>query len=293
MSPICNLGYVGLGVSDTSRWRDYALNILGLEDGGVTPAGDIKLRMDDYAYRILLSQNAVDDLILLGFEVKDAEGLANLQSRLEAAGAEVEHGSEELRRERDVLGLLRFSGPDNMVCEAFYGPHVLLDRPFKSPRTINGFQTGEQGLGHLTMFVSDREAAHAFFVDALGFDISDYIDLQYKGQTLTLTFLHCNARHHTIAFAPAPAPKKLAHLMLQLNSLDDVGKTLDLVQREGIPIAATLGRHTNDNMVSFYMHSPAGFEVEYGWGAREVHPHDWRIQRHTASSIWGHHRGMA
>ena len=98
MSPICNLGYVGLGVSDTSRWRDYALNILGLEDGGVTPAGDIKLRMDDYAYRILLSQNAVDDLILLGFEVKDAEGLANLQSRLEAAGAEVEHGSEELRR---------------------------------------------------------------------------------------------------------------------------------------------------------------------------------------------------
>ena len=27
---------------------------------------------------------------------------------------------------------------------------------------------------------------------------------------------------------------------------------------------STLGRHSNDQMVSFYMSTPSGFEVEYG-----------------------------
>jgi hypothetical protein len=32
-------------------------------------------------------------------------------------------------------------------------------------------------------------------------------------------------------------------------------------------IAQTLGRHTNDRIVSFYARTPSGFEVEFGFGA--------------------------
>ena len=70
--------------------------------------------------------------------------------------------------------------------------------------------------------------------------------------------------------------------------MDDVGSTYDLCQNQGTPIARTLGRHTNDHMVSFYMQSPSGFEIEYGWGARVVDDSTWQVQFHTAGSIWGH-----
>jgi hypothetical protein len=78
--------------------------------------------------------------------------------------------------------------------------------------------------------------------------------------------------------------------MLQLRSIDDVGATMYLVQDQGIEIAATLGRHTNDHMLSFYMRTPSGFEIEYGWGGREVDDASWHVQTHHAPSIWGHRR---
>ena len=52
----------------------------------------------------------------------------------------------------------------------------------------------------------------------------------------------------------------------------------------------TLGRHTNDRMLSFYVRTPSGFSVEYRWGARTVNDRDWQVQLHRTGSIWGHHR---
>ena len=66
------------------------------------------------------------------------------------------------------------------------------------------------------------------------------------------------------------------------------GMTYFLCQDQGVPVARGIGRHTNDHMVSFYMQSPSGFEVEYGWGARVVDDSTWQVQQHTRGSIWGH-----
>ena len=66
----------------------------------------------------------------------------------------------------------------------------------------------------------------------------------------------------------------------------------DMCQDLEVPIVRGLGRHTNDHMTSFYMKTPSGFDVEYGWGAREVDDATWQVQRHEKGSIWGH-RPMA
>lgn len=94
-----------------------------------------------------------------------------------------------------------------------------------------------------------------------------------------MAFFHCNPRHHTLAFYAARAPKQLQHFMLQLTSSDDVGATFDLGQGRGMPIARGLGRYTNDHMVSFYLRTPSGFEVEYGWGGRTVDDSLWQVQK--------------
>jgi 3,4-dihydroxy-9,10-secoandrosta-1,3,5(10)-triene-9,17-dione 4,5-dioxygenase len=76
--------------------------------------------------------------------------------------------------------------------------------------------------------------------------------------------------------------------MVELEDVDDVGRGYDLVQAEGIPVARTLGRHTNDRMISFYARTPSGFEVEYGFGGHLVDEASWEPCELTAVSSWGH-----
>jgi hypothetical protein len=69
-----------------------------------------------------------------------------------------------------------------------------------------------------------------------------------------------------MAIAQFTAPERIHHFMLQLRDMDDIGSTYDLCQDRRIPIAASLGRHTNDLMTSFYAVTPSGFQIEYGYG---------------------------
>ena len=52
--------------------------------------------------------------------------------------------------------------------------------------------------------------------------------------------------------------------MVEVDSLDAVGRALDQVEARGFPVSSTLGRHTNDKMISFYVRAPGGFDIEYG-----------------------------
>jgi 2,3-dihydroxybiphenyl 1,2-dioxygenase len=155
--------------------------------------------------------------------------------------------------------------------------------------------TGAQGLGHSVMAIDDADATLRFYRDVLGFRISDFISFEPQpGLALEMTFMHCNPRHHSLAFMQRPgAPRRLSHLMIEVGSIDDVGATFSLCEREGVPIAMTLGRHTNDRMFSFYMLAPSGFMIEYGYGGRIVDEATWQVERYDSASIWGHRRQPA
>ena len=86
MSEIEALGYLGLEVSDLGRWATFASTMLGLQVVENGPS-QIDLRMDDYAWRLRLSEGALDDLTFMGWEVKDAARLTALTRRLESAGS--------------------------------------------------------------------------------------------------------------------------------------------------------------------------------------------------------------
>ena len=55
----------------------------------------------------------------------------------------------------------------------------------------------------------------------------------------------------------------------------------------GLTITRSLGRHLNDETVSFYMKSPAGFEVEVGWDAVIVDDASWCDREAAGNEIWG------
>jgi len=283
---IGSLGYLGFKVKDADAWDTFATGVLGLMPA--EPAGQARrFRLDDFAWRIAIEPGEADDLAYLGFEVAGPAELEAVRDRLAEGGVAVAAADPALVAERGVLGLISCQDPDGLAVEVFYGPTLRTETPFVSPAGVGAFVTGEQGLGHVVLSTKDMAAARRFYQDLLGFRLSDIIRMR---QGFEMEFFHCNPRHHTLALVPVPTPKRLHHFMIQVPTLDAVGFALERATAAQAPITAGLGRHTNDQMVSFYSRTPAGFEVESGQGAIEVDDATWRVTRHDKPSTWGHKR---
>jgi len=137
-------------------------------------------------------------------------------------------------------------------------------------------------------FGNRLEAFHAampFYRDLLGFRLTDFYNEPFPAY-----FMHVNPRHHSLAFIKT-GRNAVHHIMMELYSFDDVGQGLDIANAEAGRVATTLGRHTSDFITSFYTHTPSGFMVEYGWGARAIDPATWKAyERKEGPSLWGHER---
>lgn len=280
---IQSLGYMGVGASDLADWTDFATNWLGMqmiERGNTTRA----FRMDDRAQRLVIDRSLADDERYFGFEVADAAALRSLADRLDRAGVAVRQEPQSLADQRFVRELISFEDPAGNRLEAFHGAAVA-DTPFRPGRTISGFRTGPLGMGHVVFHVKNIDDLLGFYTDLLGFAVSDYITTPFRAY-----FMHINPRHHSLALIET-GRQELHHLMVELFSLDDVGQGYDIALTQPERIATTLGRHPNDAVTSYYLRSPSGFMLEYGWGGRVVTPGAWTPCEVTVGpSLWGHDR---
>lgn len=281
--PLASLGYIGVRSSRTSDWRTFATELLGMQqvDAG---AGVRAFRMDDRKQRLIVTDDGAEGLSFMGWEVASPDELDALAARLENAGVAVRLEGAALADERHVARLISFSDPENNRVELFCGPAIATD-PFLPGRAISGFKTGSLGMGHAVLHARDVDILLPFYRDLLGFRVTDYGLKPYK-----LYFFHLNGRHHSFAMVGS-GRQGIHHFMVELLSLDDVGQGYDLAQREEGRLAYTLGRHSNDHMLSFYAHTPSGFFVEYGWGARVIDPQTWQPhETFDGPSYWGHER---
>jgi 3,4-dihydroxy-9,10-secoandrosta-1,3,5(10)-triene-9,17-dione 4,5-dioxygenase len=290
---IRSLGYLRIEATDMAAWREFALKILGLIEGKGADPGCLYLRMDDFPARLVIVPGERDRLLVSGWESANAEELQEIRTRLDGAGVPYKEGSAEEIADRRVDELIRFEDPSGNTLEVFHGA-ALEHRRVVSPYG-HRFVTGEQGLGHVVLSTDDDAAALHFYRDVLGFRLRDSMRLPPQlvgrpadGAPAWLRFFGCNPRHHSLAFLPMPTPSGIVHLMIEVENSDDVGLCLDRALRRKVPMSATMGRHVNDLMLSFYMKTPGGFDVEYGCEGRQVHDQDWIARESTAVSLWGH-----
>ncbi|GAA4738082.1 VOC family protein [Gordonia alkaliphila] len=293
LGPIRSLGYMRIDATDMDAWREYGLKVLGMVEGKGTVPGALYLRMDDFPARLVIVPSDRDHLAVSGWECANAAGLQEVRDRLTAGGVEFREGTPEEKRERAVDGLIVFADPDGNALEAFHGV-ALQHRRVVSPYG-HKFVTGEQGLGHVVLSSNDDAAALTFYRDVLGFRLRDSMRLppQVVGRAegdepAWLRFFGCNPRHHSLAFSPFSNGTGIVHLMVEVEETDDVGLAHDRALRKKVPMSATLGRHVNDLMLSFYMKTPGGFDVEFGCEGRQVDDDDWVARESTAVSLWGH-----
>lgn len=140
------------------------------------------------------------------------------------------------------------------------------------------------------MLVSRRlEAMERFYVDLLGFAVSERLDTKVGPIHMRGTFLHCNRRHHSLALFDLPLRKRLHHFMLQANAPADVGIAFERTGRNGVPLSLGLGQHPDpDGTFSFYGQTPSGFDFEIGAGGGEIDPDGWQELKADITSSWGH-----
>ena len=291
---ISSLGYLRFSSADVAAWREFGVKVLGMTEGRGPEEGALYLRMDEMPARLVIVPGSSERLLASGWEVADAAALAAVGRALSEAGVPYKAATDSELALRRVGAMIRTEDPHGQPLEVFCGA-ALEHRPAVSPYG-NRFVTGDMGLGHVVLPVPPGStAAFDFYTEVLGFRLRDSMRMPaefFGGKPgdppVWFRFLGCNARHHSLALAPVPAPAGIVHLMVETASLDDVGLALDRCARKGAHVSGTLGRHANDLMVSFYVRTPGGFDVEYGTDGLQVDDASWITRETTAVSLWGH-----
>ena len=276
------LGYIGVDASDFGPWRRFATDVFAMQ---VVERGPDALacRVDDRCQRVLVQRSDRDGPAFFGFETAGAEALKATAGKLDTAGFKVTRASEKELTLRGVDEMAWCRDPAGNRIEIFHG-QAQGEGPFTAPRPHGGFRTGQMGMGHMVLHAEDIDAMSAFYRDLLGLRLSDYMVKPYR-----LMFLRANPRHHSVGLLQSKQ-NGVHHVMFEVLALDDVGRAYDFAL-DGWRIGQTLGRHSNDWVLSFYAFCPAGFMMECGWGGRTVDEATWTPREVThGGSMWGHDR---
>ncbi len=282
------LGYLVVEIPEPEALTPVFADVVGLVRADA-PTG-VAWRDDDRAYRVLVTAGPANDAVAIGIEGVDAAAFEATLDRLRGAGYEVVDGTDAQAAERRVGRLARTTAPWGVGVEIVLGLEAAA-APFVSPLMPGGFHTDGVGFGHAVFATQNFDTASHFLIEGLGFGQSDWLETELApGIDLNVRFFHCNERHHTIALAliPFEVPQRLHHIMFETNERDDVGKAFDRAWATDLAIPNGLGRHDNDGMFSFYLQTPAGFQIEIGHGARVI-TDDWDDNRaYDSISSWGH-----
>jgi 2,3-dihydroxybiphenyl 1,2-dioxygenase len=277
MSGVRTLAYLGITSPTLDEWRQVG-DLLGTQV--VDRDGEVDLRLDRREWRVRISSGEADDLAYAGWEVADDRELDAVVEQLRTLGHKFEDTATGEAEARQVRRLVRGTDPDGNQTEIFHSAAVSGDR-FVSPHGSE-FAT-DLGVGHMVLYCSDLAAMLDFYCDGLGLRVTDAIDLGSE----FIYFLRINERHHSLALVAGKDQFTLQHLMFEVTDIDQVGAAFERCAY--VDLAQTdLGRHSNDEMFSFYAMAPGGYTIEYGWGGRLVDESVHRGASYTTTSWWGH-----
>lgn len=290
MSELKSLGYITVSTNDIDRWRQFAFGVLGFAEGKGPDPSALYMRLDERAARIIVVPGDSDRILTVGWEVRDHPALERVKSALEDAGVPFKQLSLQDADERRVEEVILFEDPAGTTVEVFHGA-VLDHSPVVTPFGAK-FVTGDQGLGHVVVPATDPNGLVEFYTEVLGFRSRGAFRVPVPPEfgPVRVRFLGINERHHSLAICPAAQLRDpgLVHVMVEVDTLDAVGQALDRVNAEGFQLSSTLGRHTNDKMVSFYVRAPGDWDIEFGTDGMRVDETYYTAEEITADSYWGH-----
>jgi catechol 2,3-dioxygenase-like lactoylglutathione lyase family enzyme len=239
-------------VEDTCRY--YA------EFGLTRDGGSFSSR--DGGEQLRITESPTRRLIELCIGADDPDDVARVSDQLSRLGVAME------RDPTSVSALEMHSGAQVVVkvlprltqepaaLEPTNGPGCAKRPNRRAPAILRQEPIRPRKLGHVVIGTRDAEASQRFFVDGVGFKVSD----QVRGLA---TFMRCSTDHHNLLIQPAPV-SFLHHTSWQVDDVDEVGRGA-LTMLEGHPERHVwgLGRHFIGSNFFWYLRDPAGNFSEY------------------------------
>lgn len=289
---VANLGYAVLQMRNPNAWADFAEDVLGFKKSSTKEKdGTQYLRMDEAPFRYMIVKGEEDRYLSSGY---DAGSKAAFDKQIEAfktAGVDVTYGNSNEIKQRAVTAVAFCRDPSGNRVEVYYGRDK--GSAFTPGHNIKNFKTGDMGLGHVVLPAPENDETIKFYREVMKFGVSDDLTLPPFDAELPdqrIYFMHANnPRHHTLGLYNFPNPSGVIHLMAEVNDMDELGHCMDRVKAAGLHISASLGRHSNDEMISFYFMAPGGIAFEVGYDGKTIE--DWSAftpTKSTVGDIWGH-----
>ena len=290
-SPVTSLGYVVVTSDAVEAWQQFATGVLGMSAHQGAGA-ELLLRMDDRVARLVVApssavhrEETAKGSFVVGWECPSEADWQRAAEAIEKAGIAISPAAET----GWYTEAFTCVDPAGVQCEFFYGGKVDPATHFVSPLGVS-FVTGAQGLGHVTISTPRCRESVGFYGGVLDFQVRE-TKITGSERALRWAFLSPSAREHSIAVMDTGRDGQLMHILIEVADLDSVGRAMDRCLDGAAPMSVSLGRHWNDEMVSFYVRTPSGFDVEYGYGGRKVDAAEWAQRAQGGSgavSLWGH-----
>ena len=260
------LGYILLQVTDLSASTRFYVDLVGLSLAHMD-RHIAWLRCSDKPYDLVLKQGPCAGVRRIGFELEDIVGVRAAFDHVAQLGLHPAWLSDAACAMERLQGAFRFNSPDTRLEIELNTGQASADHAFE-PTVAN-----IERLGHVVLNTRLFPLAQRFWVEQLGFAVSDHV----PGR---IAFLRCfpNPLHHTLALISSAADG-LNHFNFMVTDIDDVGRAMNRMKKANVPVVFGPGRHLPSGSIFLYFLDPDGMTAEYSFGMEEIAEHGGRPPR--------------
>ena len=242
---------VTIGVPDVAPAAAY------YEEFGLTPLGDARFATADGGEQLALVPTPRRRLVQLGVGVDDADDVARIARRLAGLGIAVERIADTATavdpgtRVRVVVTVAPRIVQPAAALATTNGPGRTDRVNDRADALAREARVRPRKLGHVVLGSTDVEGSERFFIDGVGFKVSDTV----KGLA---SFLRCSTEHHNLLVQRAPVAL-LHHTSWQVDDVDEIGRgATAMLAADPTRHVWGLGRHHIGSNFFWYLKDPAG-----------------------------------
>ncbi|MDL4818515.1 VOC family protein [Actinomadura opuntiae] len=231
------------------------------DDFGLVSHGDGSFSTVDGGRQLRIAASPVRRLLGIGIGVDDPDDLDRIATRLGRLGLTAEREGDTLETREPIAGF-RASLTVSPRLEQPRCEPVLYNGPGRVERDGRAPGVGREGpvrprkLGHVVIGSTDQEATQRFFVEGIGFKVSDTVPS-------LAAFMRCSTDHHNVLVQQAPV-NFLHHTSWQVEDVDEIGRgATAMLEKDPERHVWGLGRHHVGSNFFWYLKDPAGNFSEY------------------------------
>jgi catechol 2,3-dioxygenase-like lactoylglutathione lyase family enzyme len=229
---------------------------------GLAPLGSDRFATADGGEQLHLVATDRRRLVELGIGADDLDDLDRVERSLGALDVDVQRDGDSLSAVDPGTDVrVRVSIADRLApaaaAVASTNAPGRVDRPSARAAAITASDSVRpRKLGHVVLGSTDLDASNRFFVDGVGFKVSDTV----HGLA---AFLRCSTDHHNLLVQRAPIPF-LHHTSWQVDDADQIGRAAtSMLDADPTCHVWGMGRHTVGSNLFWYLRDPAGSFAEY------------------------------